>query len=91
MRIPARHGADPYPLASLGVAFVAASIALGVCLGVDFPSFSAYPPLSLLSLAQRQEKHLIPSDAESEVLENKCIPAGSRPHAGEWILIYGGE
>ena len=67
---------------------MAASIALGVCLGVDFPSFSAYPPLSLLSLAQEQSKDDVPSDVVDEVFD--AIPSWARPQPGEWILVYGG-
>lgn len=31
----------------------------------------------------------MPPDCYDEVFD--AIPAGSRPHSGEWILIYGGE
>ncbi|KAL1859000.1 hypothetical protein VTK73DRAFT_7718 [Phialemonium thermophilum] len=78
---------NPERVASLGVGFVAASIALGVCLGIDFPSFSHYPPLSLLSVAQGQPREEVPSDVAAEVFEG--IPPSERPKARDWVLIYG--
>jgi NADPH:quinone reductase-like Zn-dependent oxidoreductase len=80
---------NPFHVASIGVAFVAASMSLGICLGLDFPPFSKHPPLSLLSLAQQQEQDQIPPDVFDEIFHG--ISPDAKPQAGEWVLIYGGR
>lgn len=53
------------------------------------PKQGKLPPLDLLSIAQAAGEGSVPPDCYGEVFD--AIPAGSRPHDGEWILIYGGE
>lgn len=87
IKIP--KGTDPYKAASLGVAFVTAALSLGVCLGIVLPKQGKLPGLDLLSIVQEAGEGSVPPDCHDEVFD--AIPAGSRPHKGEWILIYGGK
>ncbi|SPN99295.1 uncharacterized protein DNG_02331 [Cephalotrichum gorgonifer] len=85
IKIP--QGIDPHKAASLGVAFVTAALSLGVCLGIALPKQGKLPDLDLLSILQKQEEKDVPSDCYDAVF-NPISPE-SRPHKGEWILIYG--
>jgi hypothetical protein len=70
------------------VAFVAATISLGVCLGLKL-SHKRGLQLDLLNLARAQDRNDIPKDVVSEVFD--AIEHEDRPVAGDWILIYGGK
>ena len=75
--------------ASVGVAFVAAALALGVCLGVDFSLIGglAQGP-DLLSLVRSLSLEDLPRDISNECLEG--IERNESPQAGDWIAIWGG-
>jgi len=73
---------------SVGVAFVAAALGLGVCLGLVFPTALGAAP-DLLDIARSQGRDILPEDTVEEVFGG--IDAWNRPYAGEWILIYGGR
>ncbi|KAF2762260.1 GroES-like protein [Pseudovirgaria hyperparasitica] len=83
VKIP-RH-VDLAHTTSLGVAFVAAALALGVCLGVNFAG--PVTERSLLKTAQNQDPETLPKDVRDEVLN--AISPSHTPYAGDWILIYG--
>lgn len=85
IRIPSH--VDPFRIASTGVAFVAAGLALGVCLGISFTKGKNQRVFNLLEIAQKYPED-IPDDIAPEIFQG--ISPGSRPHAGEWVLIYGG-
>ncbi|KAH7115059.1 chaperonin 10-like protein [Dendryphion nanum] len=73
--------------AAVGVAFVAAVIGLGICLGLTFPGPNKPKPLDLLELARSQDRSDVPEDAIDEVFN--AISLWNRPNTGDWILIYG--
>lgn len=72
---------------TLGVAFVAASLALGICMGVDFTDVTDGP--DLLSLVKAADPHIIPEDVRAETLRG--IPEHERAKPGDWIAIWGGK
>jgi NADPH:quinone reductase-like Zn-dependent oxidoreductase len=75
--------------ASVGVAFVAAALALGVSFGLDFSLLKRSPGPNLVQIISQLEKSQIPSDVHGE-----CFAASSesqRPRSGEWIAIWGGK
>lgn len=76
--------------APLGVAFVAASIALGVCLGVDFLSLeSKSRGLDLLQIVRSLDRNSLPEDIRAECFDG--IKVQERAKKGDWIAIWGGE
>ncbi|KAM7203146.1 GroES (chaperonin 10)-like protein [Naviculisporaceae sp. PSN 640] len=72
---------------TLGVAFVAAVLSLGVCMGVDFSSVLGGP--DLLSILRGIEAEKIPADVRQECLEG--IQDHERAGAGDWLAIWGGS
>lgn len=84
-RIPPR--VDPFRVASVGVAYVAAGLALGVCLGVSFTKNRTKRAFNLLEIAQKYPEG-VPEDIVPQIIQG--ISPGSRPYSGEWVLIYGG-
>ncbi|KAI9711596.1 MAG: hypothetical protein M1812_007118 [Candelaria pacifica] len=74
--------------APLGVAFVAATLALGVCLGVDFSlgESDAKGP-NLLSLVRALPEDNVPEDIREECLRG--INDDDRPKPGDWFAIWG--
>lgn len=70
--------------AAIGVAYVAATISLGICLGV---SFSAVGGPDLLSLIRSSPPNPFPEDIRYECLEAIAMP--DRPRKGDWIVIWG--
>lgn len=75
--------------ASLGVAFVAAALALGICCGVDFSVLSgktAGP--DLLATVRSLDESSLPKDVVEECHEG--MKFSERPQKGEWIAIWGG-
>lgn len=72
---------------TLGVAFVAASLALGICMGVDFSDVTNGP--DLLKLAKAADPESIPEDVRAETLRG--IPEHERAKPGDWIAVWGGK
>jgi len=75
--------------ASVGVAFVAAVLALGVSFGLDFSILKRSPGPNLVQIIDQLDKNDIPSDIHDE-----CFAASSesqRPQPNEWIAIWGGK
>lgn len=76
--------------APLGVAFVAAALALGVCLGVNFlvENDKLRGP-DLLQTLRSLEPESLPKDIRAECFDKLKI--NERAKAGDWIVIWGGE
>lgn len=72
---------------TLGVAFVAASLALGICMGVDFSDVTNGP--DLLKLVKAADPDSIPEDVRAETLRG--IPEHERAKPGDWIAVWGGK
>lgn len=76
--------------AAVGVAFVAASLALGVCFGVDFSTSSdALRGPNLLGLIRVFNSGRLAEDIREECLNGMALP--DRATSGDWIAIWGGE
>lgn len=73
--------------ASIGVAFSAAAISLGVCFGLDFAGLSPRGP-DLWGLVRHIGADQLPEDVRTECLSS--IDADDRPGKGEWLAIWGG-
>jgi len=76
-------------VAGLGVAFIAAALSLGVCLGCDFSDIGF--PVGGPNL--RHVLHSIKSEFISEDVKTEClegIDQSEVPRRGNWILIWGG-
>ncbi|KAH8124726.1 hypothetical protein FP744_10006499 [Trichoderma asperellum] len=84
IRIP-KH-VDPFKVASMGVAYVAAGLSLGVCLGVTFTKGPKKREFSLLEIARRRPED-IPDDIIDEVFDALAPCYQAQP--GEWLLVYG--
>lgn len=75
--------------AALGVAFVAATIGLGVSLGLPFTNLKGTRAGPDLFRAVRSvDTSQIPSDVRSECLTS--MAESERPQPGEWMAIWGG-
>ncbi|KAK3348551.1 chaperonin 10-like protein [Neurospora tetraspora] len=86
VRIP--PSLSPEEGSTLGVAFVAAALSLGVCMGVDFSSILSGPDLfSLLRSSVPQES--LAEDIRSECLDG--IRSHERAKAGDWVAVWGGS
>jgi NADPH:quinone reductase-like Zn-dependent oxidoreductase len=83
--------ADKSTVAGLGVAFVAAALTLGVCLGCDFSRVRAGVPAGpdLKNILRHVPTEQIPVDVRAEALEG--ITDEGRPAAGDWLTIWGGK
>jgi NADPH:quinone reductase-like Zn-dependent oxidoreductase len=76
--------------APLGVAFVAAALALGVCLGLDFLSGGAGPRgPDLLQIVRLLTRESLPKDIRAECFDK--LKEDERAKAGDWIVIWGGK
>jgi hypothetical protein len=73
--------------ATLGVSFVAAALALGICMGVDFSNVLRGP--DLWSIVRGVKLDSLSPDAIGECLNGIDEPSRARP--GEWMAIWGGE
>lgn len=73
--------------ATLGVAFVAAVVALGVCLGFDFTDVEDGP--DLLRIVREADPESIPQDIRKECLEG--INTLDRAKKGDWVAVWGGS
>ncbi|KAJ5972591.1 Alcohol dehydrogenase superfamily zinc-type [Penicillium vulpinum] len=78
--VPVTHGA------ALGVAYVAAALALGVCLSVRFPALTGN---DLCDIMRSLPPDSFPADVRSECLES--INEHERPCEGDWVAIWGGS
>ncbi|CAN8101275.1 unnamed protein product [Discula destructiva] len=72
---------------TLGVAFVAASLALGVCMGVNFADVLDGP--DLLKILKEVDPETIPQDVRAESLHG--IADEERANRGDWLAIWGGS
>ncbi|KAL6852110.1 hypothetical protein J3F83DRAFT_570257 [Trichoderma novae-zelandiae] len=84
IRIP-KH-VDPFQVASMGVSYVAAGLALGVCLGVTFAKGPKRREFNLLENARMYPED-VPDDIAEEVFDAMAPCYQAQP--GEWLLIYG--
>lgn len=81
---------NPIDAAPLGVAYVAASLGLGICLGLDFKSPSGKPPgPDLLKTIRSLPEDALPQDIRKECFEG--IRENERAKPGDWIAIWGGK
>lgn len=71
----------------LGVAFVSAALALGICMGLNFESIEDGP--DLLSIVRNVNSESLPSDIRQECLNG--IAKGERATAGDFLVIWGGS
>ncbi|KAF1943942.1 GroES-like protein [Clathrospora elynae] len=71
----------------LGVAFVSAVLALGICMGVSFGSIESGP--DLLDIVRNIDPETLPSDIRQECL--KGVEESERAKAGDWVIIWGGS
>ena len=78
---------SPEEGATLGVAFVAAALALGVCMGVDFSGVLDGP--DLFSLVRQIGPGVLPDDVRQECLSG--ILGHERATSGDWLAIWGGK
>ena len=75
--------------ASLGVAFVASTLALGVSFGLDFSRLSQTPGPNMNQIIHKLDSKDIPADIRDE-----CFATSSesdRPQRGDWLAIWGGK
>jgi NADPH:quinone reductase-like Zn-dependent oxidoreductase len=75
--------------AALGVAYVAAALALGVCLGLKLPKIGSHQGPDLYDLVRQVSPARIPEDIRAECLES--ILESERLIEGDWIAIWGGS
>ncbi|KAH6724550.1 hypothetical protein BKA61DRAFT_536174 [Leptodontidium sp. MPI-SDFR-AT-0119] len=76
--------------APLGVAFVAAALALGICMGMDFGRRTSGPRgPSLLRNVQSVNRDALPKDIQQECFDSIKESEGAK--AGDWIAIWGGS
>ncbi|KAJ4404158.1 hypothetical protein N0V91_006060 [Didymella pomorum] len=71
----------------LGVAFVSAVLALGICMGVSFESVEDGP--DLLKIVRSIDPERLPADIRKECLEN--ITDDDRAKSGDYLVIWGGS
>lgn len=70
--------------AALGVAFVAATLTLGVCLGLKLPKKGP----DLRHIVRSMSLESLPADAVPECMS---IEEHERPRPGDWLVIWGGS
>lgn len=75
--------------APLGVAFVAAALALGICMGMDFSRVSCPRGPNLLQIIQSLPRDALPKDIHKECFDSLKESEGAR--CGDWIAIWGGK
>ncbi|KAF1987584.1 quinone oxidoreductase [Aulographum hederae CBS 113979] len=85
-------------VAGIGVAFVAAVLAMGVCFGCDFGTVATRQANSEDDEMGPNLRQILHHDVQPEVLSadvrDEClhgIEEGQEPKKGEWILIWGGS
>lgn len=72
----------------MGVDYVAAGLALGVCLGLTFTKGPKKREFNLLDNARMYPED-VPDDVAGEVFDAMAPCYQAEP--GEWLLVYGGE
>jgi NADPH:quinone reductase-like Zn-dependent oxidoreductase len=75
--------------ASVGVAFVAAVLALGVSFGLDFSLISQAPGPNLPNIIKRLDRTDIPTDIHEECFAS--LLDSEKPQRGDWVAIWGGK
>ncbi|KAK5120788.1 hypothetical protein LTR85_005854 [Meristemomyces frigidus] len=75
--------------AAIGVAYVAAALALGVCLGLRLPRLGAAKDLDLREEVWTLPPESIPADVRAECLQTR--EEDQRPHPGQYLVIWGGS
>ncbi|KAJ5784869.1 Polyketide synthase enoylreductase [Penicillium pulvis] len=73
--------------ASLGVAFVAAVLALGISFGLDFSRLTQSPGPNLVNVVNQLNKSDIPVDIQDEVFATH--DESDRPQRGDWLAVWG--
>lgn len=71
----------------LGVAFVSAALALGICMGIDFSAIEGGP--DILDIARSIAPERLPADIRQECLQG--IGEAERAKAGDFLVIWGGS
>ncbi|KAH0489804.1 hypothetical protein TgHK011_001302 [Trichoderma gracile] len=84
IRIP-KH-VEPFQVASMGVAYITAGLALGVCLGLTFTKGPKKKEFNLLENARMYPED-VPDDIADEVFDSMAPCYQAQP--GEWLLVYG--
>src|ERR1700712_2848129 len=75
--------------AAIGFAYVAAALALGVCLGLRLPRLGAAKYLDL-----REQVWTLPPESISADVRAECLQTTEddhRPQTGEFIVVWGGS
>ncbi|KAM0294317.1 hypothetical protein ACHAPM_011345 [Fusarium culmorum] len=72
---------------TIGVAFVTAAVALGICLGVDFTVVDNGP--DVWQVVDSSNVDPLPRDVHKEISQQ--IPSQDRPEPGDWFVIWGGS
>ncbi|KAF2677869.1 GroES-like protein [Lentithecium fluviatile CBS 122367] len=85
IRLPTHVSADSG--ATFGVAFVAAALALGICMGVNFEDAEGGP--DLLKIVKAINADHLPEDIRQECLGG--IPEGDRAKRGDYLVVWGGS
>lgn len=85
IRLPEQISVQPGSI--LGVAFVSAVLALGVCMGLDFESIEDGP--DLLKVIRSLDPEKLPSDIREECLSG--ITKTERAQPGDFLVIWGGS
>ncbi|EMR81629.1 hypothetical protein ACHAO1_008033 [Botrytis cinerea] len=81
---------SPIGAAPLGVAFVAAALGLGICLGVNFANYEdKLQGPDLFQAIRSIPRDSIPQDVRAECFDS--IREDERPQPGDWIAIWGGS
>lgn len=81
---------SPLSAAPLGVAYVAAALMLGICLGLDFSDIEGPGKgPDLLSIVRNLDRESVAKDIRGECFEG--IEAAERPRRGDWLVIWGGS
>ncbi|TVY34216.1 Trans-enoyl reductase, partial [Lachnellula subtilissima] len=87
-RLPKNISAEE--AAPLGVAFVAAALALGICIGMDFVVTNDGPRgPDLLRIVRSLSRDALPQDIHKECFDS--IGEHERAREGDWIAIWGGS
>ncbi|PQE03591.1 oxidoreductase zinc-binding dehydrogenase family protein [Rutstroemia sp. NJR-2017a BVV2] len=80
---------SPKEAAPLGVAFVAAALGLGICLGLNFESCNGtVRGPDIFRTVRSMSQNSLPQDIRSECFES--IREDERIKVGDWIAIWGG-
>jgi NADPH:quinone reductase-like Zn-dependent oxidoreductase len=71
----------------LGVAFVSAALALGICMGLDFQGIENGP--DLLDIVRKLDAERLPTDIRQECLHG--VAKHERARSGDFLVIWGGN